>query len=156
MIKISPSKQVSSPKLPGRLKFSSPRPNLKLFQSAFVVQSVGADEKKLLGQQGEAKAAAYLESQGCQILTRRARTHFGEVDLLILDGDCLVAVEVKTRRSSRCGFACEGLSSQQRQRQSNAVEYWRCKLKHQGPVRQDLVAIEEADGEFQLVHLRNV
>jgi putative endonuclease len=154
--KNSPVKKAPSPKYPGLLKFSSPRPTLKLFQRAFVAQSAGAEEKQLIGQQGEAKAAAYLEDHHCQVLSRRARTHYGEVDLLVLDGDCLVAVEVKTRRSISCGFACEGLSSIQRHRQSNAVEYWRLKLNHRGPVRQDLIAIEEADGEFRLEHFRNV
>ncbi len=150
------SSLLKEPRPLGRLKFSSPRPTLKLFQRVFVGQSAGPEEKQLLGQDGEAQAAAYLESHHCQILSRRARTHYGEVDLLVLDGDCLVAVEVKTRRSSSCGFASEGLSSHQRHRQSNAVQYWRSKLNHPGPIRLDLIAIEEAGGECRLEHLRNV
>lgn len=49
------------------------------------------------GVMGEATAAAHLINQGMQLLTRRYRSPYGEIDLVLLDGDVLVFAEVKTR-----------------------------------------------------------
>ena len=51
------------------------------------------------GQRGEDLAAEHLERLGFQILARNHRTRFGELDLVAYDGEVLVFVEVKTRRS---------------------------------------------------------
>lgn len=54
---------------------------------------------KKLGKEGEDLAAEYLEKRGCRILARNFRVKFGEIDLVVLDKDCVCFVEVKTRRS---------------------------------------------------------
>lgn len=46
---------------------------------------------------GEAKAEEYLCSQGMICLDRRYRSPYGEIDLIMLDGDILAFVEVKAR-----------------------------------------------------------
>lgn len=46
---------------------------------------------------GENAAAAYLAGLGFRILRRNWRLRFGEVDIVAMDGDCLVFVEVKAR-----------------------------------------------------------
>lgn len=51
------------------------------------------------GKLGEAHAARHLEHLGYAVLAQRHRTRFGEIDLVAVDGDALVFVEVKTRRS---------------------------------------------------------
>ena len=57
------------------------------------------DVRHAAGQRGEDLAAEHLERLGFQILARNHRTRFGELDLVAYDGDVLVFVEVKTRRS---------------------------------------------------------
>lgn len=52
-----------------------------------------------LGRRGEDLAAAHLEKLGYRILERNVRTRYGEIDLVALDGSCLVFVEVRTMRS---------------------------------------------------------
>jgi putative endonuclease len=59
------------------------------------------DPRRALGRLGERLAAAHLERLGYMILARNARTRHGEIDLIAFDGDALVFVEVKTRRSRR-------------------------------------------------------
>jgi putative endonuclease len=44
-------------------------------------------------------AEAHLKKAGYRILERNVRTRYGEIDLVALDADCLVFVEVRTRRS---------------------------------------------------------
>jgi len=60
---------------------------------------------KRLGREGEALAAKFLESKGLSILHRNWRSRFGrhEIDLVALDGPCLVFVEVKSARSESFG-----------------------------------------------------
>lgn len=50
-----------------------------------------------LGIQGELAAVNYLRGQGYQILARRYKSKFGEIDLLVTKGLELRAVEVKSK-----------------------------------------------------------
>lgn len=55
------------------------------------------------GRAGERIASAWLEMIGFRIIGRNRRAGRGEIDIVALDRDCLVFVEVKTRRSDRFG-----------------------------------------------------
>src|SRR3954452_22969675 len=52
-----------------------------------------------LGRRGEELAARHFERLGFEVLARNHRTRFGELDLVVFDGETLVFVEVKTRRA---------------------------------------------------------
>ena len=56
-------------------------------------------------------AARYLEMRGVRILATNWRHKFGELDLVGLDGDTLVAIEVKTRSSTAFGHPLEAITS---------------------------------------------
>jgi putative endonuclease len=56
------------------------------------------DVRHVRGAQGEELAAAHFERLGYEVLARNHRTRYGELDLVVYDGDTLVFVEVKTRR----------------------------------------------------------
>jgi putative endonuclease len=58
---------------------------------------VGTDQRQELGRLGESLAARHLERLGYDVVARRHRTRFGELDLVVADGERLVFVEVKTR-----------------------------------------------------------
>lgn len=49
------------------------------------------------GVMGETAAQAYLEARGLETLVRRYRSPYGEIDLVLLEGEILVFAEVKTR-----------------------------------------------------------
>jgi putative endonuclease len=57
------------------------------------------DQAHELGVTGEKAACDYLEKKGYTILERNWRHQKDEVDLIALEGDCLVIIEVKTRSS---------------------------------------------------------
>ena len=57
------------------------------------------DSRQALGLLGEQLAARHLERLGYDIVARRHRTRFGELDLVACDGETLVFVEVKARRA---------------------------------------------------------
>ncbi len=61
------------------------------------------NRKQDLGMRGEMLAAAYLQSQGWQVLAHNVRTPYGEIDLVAEQDGLTIFVEVKTRRSARYG-----------------------------------------------------
>src|SRR6516165_3078652 len=52
--------------------------------------------RRWFGSRSERAAARYLRRQGCRILTRNYSCPLGELDLVALDGDCVVFVEVRS------------------------------------------------------------
>jgi len=64
------------------------------------------DPRRFFGQEGEAEAERYLRRKGYRIIAMRYRNHYGEIDMLAVRGNVLVAVEVKARRSmAECAIA---------------------------------------------------
>ena len=64
---------------------------------------------KLLGTYGEQAAISYLESQDYKILQKNYRCKLGEIDIIAADGDTMVFVEVKTRRTEKFGQPCDSV-----------------------------------------------
>ena len=57
-------------------------------------------EKQILGKFGEDIAADYLEKNGYRITERNLHIAKNELDIIAEDKDCIVFVEVKTRKAS--------------------------------------------------------
>ncbi len=96
-----------------------------------------------LGAWGEQFAADYLEQRGYRVLDRNVRRREGEIDLVALDGDTLVFVEVKLRRSTAMGGAVEALSgSKQRRLRELATAYAAEHPELPEDLRIDLFAID--------------
>ncbi len=55
--------------------------------------------RQRLGARGEQLAASRLANAGWRIIARNARTRYGELDIVALDGRDLVFVEVKATRT---------------------------------------------------------
>ena len=49
---------------------------------------------------GESAAETFLQQQGMVCLERRYHSSYGEIDLIMLDGDTLAFVEVKSRKNN--------------------------------------------------------
>ena len=56
------------------------------------------DARRRIGRQAEELVAARLRAAGWEIVERNARTRYGELDIVALDGATLVFVEVKAGR----------------------------------------------------------
>jgi len=57
------------------------------------------------GQAAEQRALDYLTSHGLRLIETNYRTRFGEIDLVLRDGDVLVFAEVRMRARSDFGGA---------------------------------------------------
>ena len=71
------------------------------------------DDRKSIGSAAERAVQSYLESKGYVHRASNWRHGHGELDLVMMDGDELVFVEVKARRSEVAGRAEEGVSRKQ-------------------------------------------
>lgn len=96
-----------------------------------------------LGTAGERLARRLLEERGFRFLETNWHCPVGELDLVMMDGEELVFVEVKTRRGERAGTAEEGLSvAKGRKLLAAGMWYLQARPELGDPIwRVDLVAI---------------
>ena len=77
--------------------------------------------RERLGRVAEALTAWRLAAAGYRTVARRAKTPFGEIDLVVLKGDVAAIVEVKARRDFESGVAA--VTPRQRRRLQQAAEW---------------------------------
>lgn len=83
------------------------------------------NSNQLLGAQGEALIAAYLEESGNEIIDRNWRRAFGEIDIVALSPrGVVIFVEVKTRSSLRFGEPLEAVHPQKARRLQKLARAW--------------------------------
>ena len=64
----------------------------------------------------EDQAGCYLAQRGLSLIQRNYRCRYGEIDLIMEDGEILCFVEVKYRRSRVFGGAADAISATKRRR----------------------------------------
>jgi putative endonuclease len=111
-----------------------------------------------VGAYGERLAARYLAESGMQILDRNWRCDQGEIDIVAMDGGCLVVIEVKTRRSLVFGSPVEAVTAVKASRLRRLAGCWladhRCLVDSAVDVRIDVVGVlRPARGPAQIEHL---
>lgn len=114
---------------------------------------------RALGARGEALAATYLQSLGCEVLDRNWRSgRTGELDLVVREGDHVVAVEVKTRSGRGYGSPFEAITSRKAGRLRTLLLSWvREHRPLAGKLRIDAIAVTIQDGEAPCIeHLRGI
>lgn len=82
--------------------------------------------KDRLGMEGEAEAERFLVARDHKIIERRARTRYGEIDLVALspDGREVVFIEVKTRRGRGYGSPEEAVTWRKREHLRRSALAW--------------------------------
>lgn len=92
-------------------------------------------------------ASSYLEGKGYRILERNVTVLRKEVDIVAADGDTIVFVEVKGRRSARFGCASEAVAARkQHHLVKAAVAYLGRRGLWARPCRFDVVAVSVTPG----------
>lgn len=76
------------------------------------------------GPAAEALAAAHLQRHRLRVLERNYRCRSGEIDLIARDGDTLVFVEVRLRRSERYGGAAASVDRAKQMRILSAARHY--------------------------------
>jgi putative endonuclease len=62
------------------------------------------------GKQAEQWALTYLQQQGLSLVTKNFHSRHGEIDLIMTDGNTLIFVEVRYRKSAKYGSALESVN----------------------------------------------
>jgi putative endonuclease len=142
---------------------SVPGPDRSRRASSAVV--VRAGTANAVGAYGERLAARYLAEIGMQILDRNWRCDQGEIDIVALDGTCLVIAEVKTRRTLAFGAPVEAVTPVKAARLRRLAGCWlaeRRPLVESSPeavaeVRIDVIGVfRPSCGPAQIEHLVSV
>ena len=67
-----------------------------------------------VGQRGEDLACRLLKKNHYKVLERNVRGHYGEIDIVARQRDCIVFVEVRTRTSQEYGTPEESVTARKR------------------------------------------
>jgi putative endonuclease len=113
------------------------------------------DRRHALGAEGEARAAAWLERQGWQLLGRNVRCGGVEIDVVARRGPVLAFIEVKTRCGRGAGMPEEAVDARKRARLVRGAGAWLAQHGGRGwRARFDVIAVErDAAGVWTLRHL---
>ena len=109
----------------------------------------------IIGKSGERIAVSYLEQEGIVVLDRNFTFNHGEIDIVAKDGNELVFVEVKTRRSSHFGTPEEAVTpAKQALIRRTAEGYVREKNLSEVSCRFDVIAVRMEEGKYKVVHYK--
>ena len=107
-----------------------------------------SNDRKRTGALGENAATEHLIKQGYTILQRNYRCPVGEIDIIARDGDSLVFVEVRTKRSRQFGTPEESITPAKK---AKLIELAETYLQEHGKPDQhwriDVVAVEIRQGD---------
>jgi uncharacterized protein (TIGR00252 family) len=102
------------------------------------------------GNQAEAEAAAYLESEGYEIVARNWRTRYCEIDIIARKDKRIYLVEVKYRKSDFQGSGLEYITAQKLRQMHFAAEMWVADQRWPGEYQ--LAAVEVSGPEFRVTN----
>ncbi len=109
-----------------------------------------------LGRRGERAAEKHLRRNGYRIVARNFRAAGAEIDLVAMDGDTLVFVEVKTRRSRTAGAPEEAVDERKQKRMRRAAEAFAKRYRaDETEMRFDIVAVDASGKRLEIELLRN-
>jgi putative endonuclease len=106
-----------------------------------------------LGREGEERAREFLRAKGYRIIECNWRCRLGEIDLIAQDGNILVVIEVKTRRTSYFGNPELAVD---RKKQKNIVRMADLYIRQKSlalEVRFDIISIIIGDGRCEINHI---
>ena len=111
-----------------------------------------------LGERGERCAARFLRRRGYKVLFTRHREHYGEIDIVAVDGQTVVFVEVKTRRHQEKGRPAEAVDAHRQARLTRAaLAFLKSHRLLEYPSRFDIIEVVWPAGQKRpsIQHLQN-
>lgn len=114
--------------------------------------------RREVGAKGENVAAEHLKKRGYKIIQRNFRCRQGEIDIIAQQGECLVFVEVRTKKSYGYGTPEESITIEKSERLISLAEgYIQTLDTPPQSWRIDVVAVELTPGNktSRLEHIEN-
>ncbi len=114
------------------------------------------NQRLALGNLGENIAFKKLKSLKYKCIHRNYRCPLGEIDLIAKDGDCLVFIEIKTRKSGSVGYAKEAVNKKKMKQISKvALTYMKNNNCLDVKSRFDVVAVSLLKGKENIEVIKN-
>ena len=114
------------------------------------------EERLKLGKMGEDLALKKIKRLGYKLITRNYRCTLGEIDIIARDGDCLVFLEIKTRKGRSTGYAKEAVDRRKRGQISKAaLTYMKANDCYDERARFDVVAVSINEGREEIEIIQN-
>ena len=123
--------------------------------SGITVQKHIMAEHNDFGKMGEDLAVQYLTDKGYEILERNWRNIHKEIDIIAKDGETLVIVEVKTRKSDDHGEPDLAVTRQKQTRLIYAANAYIFKYNLDINTRFDIISIVFKDGNPVIEHIED-
>ena len=98
------------------------------------------------GNRAERLAAQFLQQRGLKLLQQNYHCRFGEIDLVMQDGDTLVFAEVRLRSRSDFGGASASINHAKQKKLVRAAQHYLAGLVRMPPCRFDAVLLHTPDG----------
>lgn len=112
------------------------------------------EQRLTLGRWGEKQAVRYLKRRFYRIVETNYRAVTGEIDIIARRGKLLVFVEVKTRRSTRCGAAVEAVNERKQRQIIRTAQWYLAKHANEDlQPRFDVIAIQGDETKHDLKHV---
>lgn len=101
---------------------------------------------KSLGDDAEKLAASYLQQQGLTLVTSNYQCKFGEIDLVMREGNSLVFVEVRLRSNSHFGGAAASITATKQRKLALTAEHYLQKYGNSA-CRFDAILMDSKDAQ---------
>lgn len=106
-----------------------------------------------IGQAAEDRAWAFLQEQGCELVARNWHCRYGEIDLIVKQGDRLIFVEVKYRKNQAFGGAAYSITPRKLSKLQQTVEYYLQENPCPYPCRLDAILLQ---GTAEPIWIKNI
>lgn len=100
---------------------------------------------KSAGVAAEDLALQFLESCGLKLITRDYRCRFGEIDLVLQDGDTTVFAEARLRKSENFGGAAASMTNAKQQKLIATAQHYLAARRGLPACRFDAIALDQLD-----------
>lgn len=109
-----------------------------------------------VGDRGEEIALRHLSGLGYELVERNYRTRYGEIDLILCDGETLIFVEVKLRRGTGHGDPLESVTPRKQEQVRAVAEQYLAEVEPgYGELRFDVIGILVSGGHTSITHIKN-
>jgi putative endonuclease len=103
------------------------------------------------GALAEEAAADFLTGRGLTLLERNYRCRFGEIDLVMSDGQTIVFIEVRYRRTKSFGGAIESITGSKRNKLLRAARHYMAARNEFPACRFDAVLLNGDNQELEWI-----
>jgi putative endonuclease len=97
------------------------------------------------GLDAEKLAATFLAYHGLKLVAQNYHCRFGEIDLIMKDGQSLVFIEVRLRSNSQFGSAAASITPQKQQKLSLTAQHYLQQSNDKSACRFDVILMQKLD-----------